>query len=73
MGVGRENIMNGRRVWTIADLEAELKEYEQALRAAGKSENTVQTYVDRPARFLRWRAGAYNPAPDTDTRTTRHP
>jgi hypothetical protein len=47
--------------WTLRALEVELEQFEQELRAAGKEEATVHTYVDRTARFLRWLAGEYDP------------
>lgn len=45
--------------WTIEELEAELQRFECEARAAGLTEKTVQTYTDRPRRFLRWLAGDY--------------
>ena len=47
--------------WSLRALELELEQFERELRAAGKEEATVHTYVDRPARFLRWLAGDYDP------------
>jgi hypothetical protein len=47
--------------WDIAALRAELERYKSALEAAGKVPNTVQTYVDRADRFIRWLAGEYDP------------
>lgn len=47
--------------WDIDGLRAELDRYRAALLAAGKVPNTVQTYVDRADRFIRWLAGEYDP------------
>jgi len=44
------------------ELRSELDRYRSALVAAGKVPNTVQTYVDRADRFIRWLAGEYDPA-----------
>lgn len=48
--------------WTVEELRAELDRYRSALVAAGKVPNTVQTYVDRADRFIRWLVGEYDPA-----------
>jgi hypothetical protein len=45
--------------WSIEELEQELVRFEQAARAAGLKENSVHTYVDRLARFVRWLAGDF--------------
>jgi hypothetical protein len=50
--------------WNIEELRAEIARYREALVAAGKVPNTIQTYVDRADRFVRWLAGEYNPAED---------
>jgi hypothetical protein len=47
--------------WDIEELRAELDRYKTALVEAGKVPNTVQTYVDRADRFIRWLAGEYDP------------
>jgi len=47
--------------WSIEQLEEQLVKYESALREAGMTANTVQTYVDRPRRFLKWLIGEYVP------------
>lgn len=51
----------GEEAWTLAELEAELARFETELRAAGKAEPTVHTYVERSARFIKWLAGEYDP------------
>jgi hypothetical protein len=38
-----------------------LGEFEQELRSAGLEDNTVRTYVDRSAYFVRWLDGDYAP------------
>jgi hypothetical protein len=48
--------------WDVEGLRRELDRYRGALVAAGKVPNTVQTYVDRADRFVRWLAGEYDPA-----------
>lgn len=48
--------------WDIDGLRRELDRYRSALVAAGKVPNTIQTYVDRADRFIRWLAGEYDPA-----------
>ena len=47
--------------WTVRQLEDELRRYEGELRQAGLREQTVHTYVDRAARFVRWLDGGYVP------------
>jgi len=47
--------------WTLADLYAEIERFEEELRRAGLREASIQTYVDRARRFLRWLDGAYAP------------
>lgn len=47
--------------WTMPELMTALREFESDLRRAGKSENTVHTYVDRAERFLRYLTGEYRP------------
>jgi hypothetical protein len=47
--------------WTIDELEVELRRFETELKAADLAENTVRTYVDRSAIFIRWLAGDYQP------------
>jgi hypothetical protein len=45
----------------VEDLRAELRRFENELRAAGLRENSVSTYVDRTDRFLKWLDGDYQP------------
>lgn len=47
--------------WTMLELRQALREFESDLRRAGKSDNTVHTYVDRADRFLRYLTGDYRP------------
>ena len=47
--------------WTEAELRAALDEYEDQLRQAGKTRNTIATYVQHPERFINWLAGSYQP------------
>jgi hypothetical protein len=47
--------------YTITDLHSRLASFEQELKEAGKSPNTIKTYVDRSERFLKWLANDYDP------------
>ncbi|WP_066065915.1 AlpA family transcriptional regulator [Frankia sp. EI5c] len=47
--------------WTLDDLHQALDRYERILVSSGRTPSTIQTYVDRPRRFLRWLAGDYDP------------
>ena len=47
--------------WTSDELRDELERFEAELRAAGLRETSIQTYVDRTRRFLRWLDGDYTP------------
>ena len=47
--------------WTIEELQKELERFEKELRSAGLRESTILTYVERPARFLRWLTNDYQP------------
>jgi len=49
------------QTWTIEELRDELRRWERELRAAGKTEATVATYVGRSEIFLRWLVGDYSP------------
>jgi hypothetical protein len=43
--------------WTLAELHAEMDQFEVAARAAGLAETSVRTYVDDSRFFIRWLAG----------------
>lgn len=47
--------------WTMPELRRALVDFESDLRAAGLSDNTVTTYIDRAERFLRYLTGDYRP------------
>ena len=49
--------------WNIEELRSrsELDRYRAELVSAGKVPNTVQTYIDRADRFIRWLVGEYDP------------
>lgn len=47
------------RSYTTDELRSALREFEAQLRQAGKADNTIQTYVDRAARFINWLDGDY--------------
>lgn len=48
---------DSRTTWTVAELQDELRRFEAEGRRAGLKEASVQTYVDRASRFVRWLAG----------------
>ena len=47
--------------WSGDDLVTKVQVFENELRAAGLSENTVNTYVGRADTFVRWLRGEYSP------------
>ncbi len=47
--------------WSGDDLITKVQAFEKELRAAGLSENTVNTYVGRAETFVRWLRGEYSP------------
>jgi hypothetical protein len=47
--------------YSPVELRAELRRFEDQLRAAGLKETSVTTYVDRTSRFLKWLEGGYQP------------
>lgn len=47
--------------YSVQELSREFSRFEGELRAAGKKENTIRTYVDRSAIFARWLAGEFQP------------
>jgi hypothetical protein len=47
--------------WTLEELHSKLADFEAALNDAGLSPATINTYVDRSERFLRWLNGDYRP------------
>jgi hypothetical protein len=49
------------KTWTTTELLQEIGQFESELRAAGKKEQTIHTYVDRAERFVRWLDGGYDP------------
>jgi hypothetical protein len=55
--------------WSLADLRSELERYEAELRAAGKGQLTIDTYVSQSERFVRILIGDYRPdaRPDRPT------
>jgi hypothetical protein len=58
----REGTMS-KSSWTIGELRAALTQFEGDLKAARFAPNTVQTYIDRAERFLRYLTGDYVPDP----------
>lgn len=55
--------------WSLAELRSELERYETELRAAGKRQLTIDTYVGQSERFVRFLTGDYRPdaLPDRQT------
>lgn len=49
------------QTWTVEQLHTQLKQYEQELRAANMTPETVQSYADRAHRFVSWLSGDYKP------------
>jgi len=49
------------KTWTTTELAHEIERFEGELRAAGKTEQTIRTYIDRAERFVRWLDGGYDP------------
>ena len=47
--------------WTVRELRGELQRFEQELRSARLTANSVDTYVNRSEIFVRWLAGEYTP------------
>lgn len=47
--------------WSARELRGELNRYEEQLRSAGKTRNTINTYVQHPERFINWLEGRYRP------------
>lgn len=56
----RETMMPDRS-WSLAHLRSELERYEAELRAAGKEQRTIDTYVGQSERFVRFLIGDYRP------------
>jgi hypothetical protein len=57
------------RSWSLADLRSELERYEVELRAAGKEQRTIDTYVGQSERFVRFLTGDYRPDARADRAT----
>jgi hypothetical protein len=53
--------VTGEPRWSARELRSELNRYEEELRAAGKTRNTINTYVQHPERFINWLEGRYRP------------
>lgn len=49
------------RCWTVEELYADLEKFREELIAVGKEANTIQTYIDRAERYIRWLEGKYHP------------
>ncbi len=49
------------RTWPHDELVSSLEQFEAELRRAGLRETSVETYVDRSQRFLRWLIEDYTP------------
>lgn len=53
--------MTNEARWSARELRSQLNRYEEELRAAGKTRNTINTYVQHPERFVNWLEGRYRP------------
>jgi hypothetical protein len=53
--------MTGEPRWSARELRSQLNRYEEDLRAAGKTRNTINTYLQHPERFIKWLEGRYRP------------
>jgi hypothetical protein len=51
----------GHDCWTVEEMRTELQRFKSELEAAGLTHSSVNTYVDRSERFVRWLAGEYRP------------
>jgi hypothetical protein len=58
---GRKVTVLENQRYSVDELREELRRFERELRAAGLKENSVNTYVDRTGRFLKWLDGDYQP------------
>ena len=45
------------RSWSVVQLRSELERYEGELRAAGKEQRTIDTYLGQSERFVRFLIG----------------
>ena len=61
--------MMSDRSWSLAQLRSELERYEAELRAAGKEQRTIDTYVGQSERFVRFLIGDYRPDARPDRQT----
>jgi hypothetical protein len=57
------------RSWSLTQLRSELERYEAELRAAGKGQLTIDTYVGQSERFVRFLIGDYRPEVRPDRQT----
>jgi hypothetical protein len=57
------------RSWSLVQLRSELGRYEAELRAAGKEERTIDTYVGQSERFVRFLIDDYRPDRRSDRQT----
>jgi hypothetical protein len=53
--------MTNEPQWNEQELRNALNQYEGELRDAGRTRNTVNTYVQHPERFINWLVGRYRP------------
>lgn len=65
--------MMADRSWSLAQLQSELERYEAELRAAGKEQRTIDTYVGQSQRFVRFLTGDYRPDARPDRQTAGDP
>jgi hypothetical protein len=63
--------MMSDRYWSLAQLRSELERYEAELRAAGKEQRTIDTYVGQSERFVRFLIADYRPDARPDHQAAR--
>jgi hypothetical protein len=65
--------MMSDRSWRLAQLQSELEHYEGELRAAGKEQRTIDTYVGQSERFVRFLIDDDRPDARPDRRSAGDP
>ena len=59
--------------WSLSELNTKLKEYEELLISKGMSQNTINTYIQHPERFIRFLIGEYTPKGPRDNLRIHNP
>ena len=61
LGLKHGEVRMTQQNWTTDELRTELLRFERELRAANLKDASIQTYIDRSGRFLKWLDGDYHP------------